>query len=235
MQPKRLLLFDIDGTLMSSGGAGRLALRRACTHLWGTTNAMTGVGCAGRIDPHIFRDAILNAGISEPDEIERAMQHLIPCYLELLPTTLAEVHAVETLQGVQETLLWLQQQSSAILSLATGNFRAGAHLKLSQVGLLDFFVLGGFGEDGISRTQVLESAWRRAEEWLGTPIAREHVLVIGDTLLDVMAARQAGIPVAAVASGGHSFAELEAAQPDWLWRDMWDGLRWFQDSHFLLS
>lgn len=229
MRGKRLLLFDIDGTLMSSGGAGRKALSRACQQLWGVDHAMDGVGCAGRIDPHIFRDAVVNVGIFSPESINGGMSALVDCYLDLLPQTLRESPSV-VLDGVWETLQWLQQRSDAVIGLATGNFRSGAYLELSRVGLQDFFALGGFGEDGMSRSEVLVRAKQRGETLLGSPLSPDQVLVIGDTLLDIAAAKEAGIPIAAVASGADTYEQLREMQPDLLWRDMREGLRWFQES-----
>lgn len=230
---KRLLLFDIDGTLMLSGGSGRTAIRRACAEILGVDDAMEGVSLHGRIDPNIFHDAVVNAGVG-PEELPSIKHQVMHRYFEILPAVIAEINNARALLGVRDTLDWLTANiSTAVMGVATGNFKTSAMIKLSSVDLHNYFEVGGFGEDGEVRFQVLEKALHRCEEELGWSIQPEDVLVIGDTTRDVVAAREAGMKVAAVATGSNSKEELLDSRPDYVWEDMTEGLRWFQSTSFL--
>lgn len=228
----RLLLFDIDGTLMLSGGSGREAIRRTCLEILGVEDAMEGIPLHGRIDPNIFSDAVTNAGVPTKHH-DKVLRQVMERYFELLPGVIQEIDQARALRGVRDTLNWLESNiSTAVMGLATGNFRTSAMIKLSSVSLTNYFEVGGFGEDGEVRFEVLEAGWKRTVNELGWDLRREDVLVIGDTTRDIKAARDAGMQVAAVATGSNSLDELRAAEPDWVWEDMVQGLEWFQSTSF---
>ena len=152
-------------------------------------------------------------------------------YFVLLPGVIQDLNKARVLLGVVETLDWLMEQPAAVLAVATGNAKPSADIKLSSVGLLDYFCVGGYGDDGTERFHVLQSAHQRAAT-LGCHVEAEDVLVIGDTVHDVTAAHKAGMQVAAVATGHTPYEALQAASPNYCWETMREGLQWFQESGF---
>jgi phosphoglycolate phosphatase-like HAD superfamily hydrolase len=205
-----LYLFDIDGTLISGDGAGRRAFERACHEVLGVEGSLRALKLDGMTDPlileHVFR-TYLQRG-PEPGEAEA----VLASYLRYLEPEVA-TSAFRVLDAVVEVLDRLDQRG-AILGLATGNLREGARIKLSRGGLWHRFRLGGFGSDAAERAELVRVAIERGHEGLPTRLAREQVLVIGDTPRDVAAAHAAGATAIGVATGSFSVAQLEAAGAD---------------------
>ena len=221
---KRLFLFDLDGTLVSTGGAGLRALSLAFADLYGIADAMKRVNPAGKTDPAIFREMIethLNRA-PEPGEAERLGER----YLIHLETEMRVPGGKGVLAGVRDFLEHLADRSDAVLALGTGNLERGARIKLGPHGLNPFFPIGGFGSDAEDRAEVLRFGHRRAEEAARTRISATDVFVIGDTPLDVAAARRAGFRAIAVASGGSTTATLAQTTPDFLLPDLTHGFSW---------
>ncbi|RME70979.1 MAG: HAD family hydrolase [Planctomycetota bacterium] len=209
----RLLLFDIDGTLLHSGGAGRRALARALESVFGPT-ALERWPLAGKTDRQICREVLRAAGWDE-QAIERGLPEALARYPALLEDELArgEPH---TLPGVPALLARLRADSRYALGLLTGNVRAGAQRKLAAVGIAaDAFCAGGaFGCDAEDRNALPAIALRRAERAVGRRFAPHETIVIGDTPRDVACGRHAGTRTLAVATGPHDAAALTAAGAD---------------------
>jgi phosphoglycolate phosphatase len=208
-----LHLFDIDGTLMLSGGAGMRALRRAFAGRHGVDDATVGVHPDGKTDPLIVTEMFqLHLGRA-PAAAE--IPQVIADYERLLAAELRAAAGAAVLPGVRALLAELEARGEP-LALCTGNSHTGARLKLEHVGLWRFFPCGGFGSDDIERARVVRVAIDRARAVFGRDFGPDEVLVIGDTPRDVAAARAAGVRAAAVATGPHSRAALAACQPDLL-------------------
>jgi len=226
------LLFDIDGTLLSTKGAGRTAMQMAMAEVLGVPNALEGEALGGRIDPDLIYGAIERWADLErghPDASAR-YELIVSLYLEYLPQTLEASTGAATLPGVDETLAWLSSRERVLLGVGTGNMAAGAALKLRRCGIEHYFKVGGYGDDAHDRPGMLRAGWRRAAAHLPalqTP-SEDNLLVIGDTVLDIAAARVAGFPVAAVATGRDSYDTLAGHKPDYLWRSMHEGLAWMR-------
>jgi phosphoglycolate phosphatase len=205
----RVLLFDIDGTLVATAGAGRLALERAFAELAQVANALEQVILDGATDVAIVREALVRAGReANPALIDR----LLARYTALLPTYLAAAESYRLLDGVAEILEGLTR-AGRVFGLCTGNIVEGARHKLARGGIWRHFeggFLGGFGSDAEPREDIARMALQRAAAHLGGALDPREALVIGDTPRDVRAAQMVGVPVLAVASGRHGVAELRA-------------------------
>lgn len=200
----RVLLFDIDGTLLLTGGAGAGAMKLAFREVLGSDESFAEISFSGRTDTAIFRDALrLNGEDEQSDEL---IQQLKRHYLDLLPTTLHEFQG-ELMPGIADLLNALSQRPDVVLGLATGNFRAGAFLKLRHYGIDQHFRDGGFGDDVDDRASMVDAAVRR----VANGAARTDVLVIGDTPLDVAGALANNVVPVGVATGVYSEDDLREA------------------------
>jgi phosphoglycolate phosphatase-like HAD superfamily hydrolase len=184
------VLFDIDGTLLVTGGAGGVAWRRAFEELHGIDVDIAEHTDAGMTDPEIaaivFREAIGREG--NPAERAKA----IGCYLKHLPDTVAESGGYRVMPGV-EALLDRLIDGGLLLGLVTGNIEAAAHIKLARGHLNRFFSFGGYGSDSADRTEVTKAALRRGSLVSGGTLADGVCIAVGDTPRDVKAGHGAGI------------------------------------------
>lgn len=213
----RVYLFDIDGTLIFSGGAGGAAVQHALKHEFGLAELKDGVPMSGRTDRVILRDLFqLNAIDDSPENWQR----FLAGYLRALPHCLAERRGT-VLPGVAALLDRLAGVPETAVGLLTGNVREGARLKLTHFGLFQHFSFGGFGDEHFDRDDVARTALAETRGRYGQ-VDSDQIWVIGDTPLDVRCARAIGVRVCAVATGTHSWEELEEARPDLLLRDLSD-------------
>jgi phosphoglycolate phosphatase len=208
----RAVLFDIDGTLLVTGGAGGTAWQRAFEELHGVEANVAEHTDAGMTDPEIaaivFREVVGREG----SQAERAKA--IAAYLRHLPETVAESSAYRVMPGV-EALLEELIDGGALLGLVTGNIEAAAHIKLSRAGLNRFFSFGGYGSDSPDRIEVTRQALRRGELVSGGTLAGGGCIAVGDTPRDVVAGHGAGLKVVGVATGRYSVEQLREADADW--------------------
>lgn len=207
------LLFDIDGTLVEAGGAGRAAVERACAEVTGAPGAMEGVPFSGRTDRWIMAEAGRRAGV----RIDRAA--FVPRYLAILEQELA-ARRPRPLRGVAALLGRLAARGDVALAVCTGNMRAGAFAKLRRAGLGGYFADGGFGDDHEERADVTRDAARAAGWTPGAPLAH-----VGDTEHDVRAAHAAGAAAVGVATGPIGPDALRAAGADLVLPDLAGGER----------
>ncbi len=208
---KPLILWDIDGTLLSTGGAGRGALDEAFEGLHGVKSAFTRVVFGGCTDPGIVAQAFDHAGIQyDDDAIEQVLQSYIPRLRERLRSDAIVVHP-----GVPGIVL--ETEALAVNALLTGNWSEGARHKLEAVGLWQHFAFGAFGDDSAQRNDLVPVARERC------PYEPRHVVVIGDTPSDIACARAGAAIAVAVCTGWSSREELEAAAPDLLLKDLHEG------------
>ena len=204
-------LFDIDGTLVSCGGAGRASMDRAFADVFGAEARVTDFPFGGMTDRAIARAGLTHGGreASEPE-----IDALLARYLGHLETEVPRATRYEVLPGVVALLDALAPQAHVAIGLGTGNVEVGARMKLTRGALWDRFAFGGFGSDHEDRARLLHRGAERGAERLGVPLARARVVVIGDTPRDVAAARAIGAEVIAVATGGSPLATLAACAPD---------------------
>jgi phosphoglycolate phosphatase-like HAD superfamily hydrolase len=209
-------LFDIDGTLISSGGAGKAALEMALADAFGLPHRIEKLSLSGRTDRAIIRDVLRLYRIADTPQ---NWQRLTAAYLEHLPGCLERLNG-RILPGIVELLAMLHTRDDVLLGLLTGNVRAGARVKLDHFGLFDFFPFGGYGDDHLDRDDVAREAVTEVRARLNGQYDAERVWVIGDTPLDIRCARAIGARAVAVATGWHAPEELAAHAPDLLVNDL---------------
>jgi len=198
-----LYLFDIDGTLLHAHGSGRGAFDAVMEAQHGVTNACEGMRFGGKTDPALVDEIFVARLGRAPTERERTS--FLDAYVPLLRDSLVR-NGVELIPGVVEALDYLAGEP-VVLGLATGNIRAGADAKLGAAGIGGRFAVGGFGSDASLRAELVAVAIRRGRE-LG---ATGEVVVVGDTIYDIAAARANGATVVAVATGADPAEQLAEA------------------------
>lgn len=220
-----LYLFDIDGTLLRAGGAGGRALDAVFAARYQLTEAMAGIDAGGRTDPwlvaQVFEHRLGRA--AGDDEIAA----VIAAYLPELERELG-VGDFRVLPAVVEALDWLTGRGSVAVGIATGNVAEGARRKLDRAGLTARFAFGGYGCDSAHRPTVVARAIERGVAIAGE-CTRDRMVVVGDTVHDITAARACGIRVVAVATGTQTRAQLAAAAPDVVLDTLADLRAWHQD------
>jgi len=213
----RLVLFDIDGTLIHSGGAGEKAFGRVCEMEFKVPNGTEGLRFAGRTDPSIVRDFFMRNGIEPSD---KNFQRFFNCYVFLLDHLLSQT-AGRVLPGVPELISAMRSlENPPALGLLTGNIRLGAQIKLSYYKLWDHFQTGGFGDDHEDRNEIAAIARSRGMKFLNCNLSGEEILVVGDTPLDIACGKAIDARVLAVATGGFGAEELRAHGPHWTVQDL---------------
>ncbi len=209
-EKKRLLLFDIDGTLINSAGAGVAALRDVLRDQFGISDDLSGIEIAGRTDSGIVHQILRKIRI-EPNESNTA--RFLDQYVEFLAAELPQRRG-RVLPGVREMLERLKQRPHLVLGLLTGNVARGAKLKLEHYALWHFFEFGAFADDHHDRNQLGAFARQRAREKHGVEFDSAAVDVIGDTPHDIACGKAIGARTIAVATGSFSRAQLAAHEPD---------------------
>jgi phosphoglycolate phosphatase-like HAD superfamily hydrolase len=219
MRP-RVILFDIDNTLMTSGGAGRRALLRAVAEETGVDCSLARVAFAGRTDPAILRDLLGAIGV-EPSAA--AIEAIFERYLRHLASELSTNGAAAVLPGVLDAIEALSRAPGAHMGLLTGNIARGAAIKLEAGGLAGRFAFGAYGDDAPRRPDLLPVALARWRAACGAKAcAMQDVYVVGDTVEDVAVARAHGARAVAVGTG-RPFQDREAllaARPDFFFEDL---------------
>ena len=221
MQVKRLVLFDIDGTLVLTGGAGLRAMNRACSDLVGHNSALDGIVLAGRTDWIILHDTLRRHGQELNEDLladlrERYVQHLIE-EIELPGTGVKRA-----LPGVYQLLGELMERDDVAVGLLTGNFADGARIKLEHFDLWKYFRFGAFGDDSADRNALVPIAMQRAKDSGIADVNARDVFVVGDTPFDVGCALAVGAVPVGVATGGFNVDQLRASGADIVFRDLSD-------------
>ncbi len=211
-------LFDIDGTLLNTGGAGQAAMEAALADVFGIHVQPHGIPTAGRTDRAITEDLFAHFGI--PNTAENR-QRFVDAYIDRLQTALQERQG-SVLPGVRELLGRLSAAGTVLLGLLTGNYERGAWSKLRHFQLDTHFAFGAFGDHHRERDEVAREALRRLRERLDGRQTPRTVWVIGDTPADVRCGRAIGARTLAVTTGIFPRAEIHAAGPDVLFDDLSD-------------
>ena len=221
----RLVLFDIDGTILLTDGAGRRAIHRALLELVGAAGPIGDHRFDGKTDPQIVRELLALAGHGDTGMHDR-IQAVCERYLELLEDELTQPTQTRVMAGVPELLAALagpEAAGAALVGLLTGNLERGAALKLRSAGIDPArFAVGAYGSDAPDRPLLPAIARTRAESLTGRTIAGADVIVIGDTPDDVACARPIGARTVAVATGRYDVGSLAAAGATHVFADLSD-------------
>ena len=216
----KAVLFDIDGTLLVTGGAGAVAWQRAFLELYDIEANIEEHTHAGMTDPEIaaivFREVIGREGSAA----ERA--EAIAGYLSHLQQAVEESAGYRVMPGIEELLPRLTEEG-VLLGIVTGNIEAAAHIKLARGDLNRYFAFGGYGSDSRDRTELTKKALERGAEVSGHPLDPAETIAVGDTPRDVKAGHGAGIKVVGVATGSYTVDELTDAGADWSIENVKDG------------
>jgi phosphoglycolate phosphatase len=224
----RLYLFDIDNTLLNSGGAGARAMTVAFEQVFGVADAFAGIEYTGRSDIAIFRDGAVAHSLDVNGQFPELLARFREAYFRILPQILRQTPG-RVMPGMPEVLTTLKAMPGAHVGLATGNFSLSARLKLEYYGLDGFFQTGGFGEDSQERAEIVARAIERLAA-LAADAGPHSTFVIGDTPLDVAAALANGVVPVGVATGTFSVDALKEAGaalvfPDFSrWQDVVEAL-----------
>jgi phosphoglycolate phosphatase len=213
----RLVLFDIDGTLLHTGGVGIKAFARAFASEFGIHDGTERLKFSGRTDVSLVREVFT---LHQIEPSPRHFERFFAAYLSSLREMIADCQG-GACHGVLEFHQALENQPEPpLIGLLTGNIKQGARIKLERFNLWEKFPFGGFADDHEHRDLIAAVAHQRGSERFGRTLRGEEVLVIGDTPLDIRCARAIGAKVLAVATGGTLIEELAQHQPDWAVPDL---------------
>jgi phosphoglycolate phosphatase len=218
---RKLVLFDIDGTLVLTGAAGLRAMNRACAGLVGHADALAGIPVAGRTDRIILSDVAARAGRTLDDTLLLELREKYVASLrEEIELPGRGTKAV--MPGIRALLDALARRDDVFVGLLTGNFEAGARIKLEHFDLWRYFRCGAYGDDAADRNALVPFALSRARACGLPALAPEHILVVGDTPHDVACARAVGAVAVGVATGTFTVGQLQEAGADILFQDLSD-------------
>ena len=214
--PRKLLLWDIDGTILHTGKAGETALGQAMEKLHGLSSGLQGLEIAGRTDKWIVEQLLAREGLAHGEkEIARFLDVYVERLAEELPRREGGLHP-----GVLGILEEAHRRPDLVQGLLTGNIEKGARLKLSRYGVNHFFEFGAFADDSPVRNELGPHAQRRARDRHGEEFSPERIYIIGDTPHDVACARAIGAKAMAVATGSFSVEQLRACGADTVFSDL---------------
>lgn len=223
----RFVLFDIDGTLIDSGGAGSRAFDLALEELTGIRDGFRGISFAGKTDLLILKEAQANWDLSCSDGW---LTDFLNLYVKHLTLTIADTEG-HVKDGVTDLLVRLTEEDDVVLGLLTGNVEQGAKIKLERFSLHSYFVVGAFGSDHEDRNRLLPVAAGRLARSNGIVVDYEDCVVIGDTPRDVASAQAHGAACLAVATGPYSEEQLQEAGAEAVVPDLTDAdwiVRWLR-------
>lgn len=216
----KLVLFDIDGTLLSTGLAGADAMRLAFAELYNIPEAFKGIEMSGKTDQGIFHEALTNNALHNSDGSFEAFRER---YVPHLQRALQQPERQRRLMpGIPHVIDLLATRADMVLGLLTGNVEIGAQLKLESFGLWHYFRLGAYGSDHHDRNALVPIARQRVHALLGQEVPAAHTYVIGDTPRDIICAKVHGARAVAVATGRYGVEDLHSHQPDFCFADLSD-------------
>jgi phosphoglycolate phosphatase len=216
----KAVLWDIDGTLLTTGGAGAVAWQRAFRDLYGVEANIDENTRAGMTDPEITE--IIFAQVIGREGTPEEHAAVVAKYLEYMPDAVAESTGYRVMPGIEEVLPRLAE-AGIVQGIVSGNVEPAARIKLERADLNKYLPFGGFGSDDRDRVKVTERAIERGADAAGAPLELAATISVGDTPRDVTAGHGAGIRVVGVATGAYSVAELEEAGADWAIETVEDG------------
>jgi len=216
----KVLLFDIDGTLVLSGGAGMRAMNQAFEELYGVPSVLDGISLSGRTDSLIIQDAFDKAEI---DMRDADLEHYKKRYFELIPAEMQmDGTSKRMMPGIEQIIPELAAREHITLGLLTGNWETSGRVKIDYFGLDQYFAFGAFADDSSHRPDLVPIAMQRYTAHTGRSVEPKDVYVIGDTPHDVTCAKPSGAVSVAVAAASHSMETLKTYEPDFLFADLSD-------------
>jgi phosphoglycolate phosphatase-like HAD superfamily hydrolase len=217
----RLVLFDIDGTLMGAASAGRWALKEALEAVYGELPHLDGWAFGGKTDPQIIHELLSHAG-EPPEAIAERLPSLLEAYLDRLTPHMDATPGAHLKPGIPALLDALAEREGVVLGLLTGNLERGARVKLDRFGLAERFVIGAYGSDHADRKALPAVAVSRAERATGRVFTGKEIVIIGDTQHDIECGQSLGVRAIGVATGQYSLDELAPYGADALFEDLAD-------------
>lgn len=214
---KKLILWDIDGTLLNCNSAGRHALSEATLKVFGTVGRMDRVDFQGKTDPLILHESLIMMGY-DPEEVKKKEETLKEEYFRILADSIETFKPV-IMPGVQETLELLDGMD-VVQGILTGNFQKSAWIKLSSHGLDRFFKTGAFGDDAFHRNDLPGIAQKRINDYYKTSFSLQDTIVIGDTIYDIQCAKHVGATSIALGTGFGKNEMLIAENPNYFLKDL---------------
>ncbi len=213
----KLILFDLDGTLLTAGGIGRKATRTALESVFGDSGNLDAFYPGGRTQEAIFLDTLLDAGYSQDDYLFRRTRLYRIFLAEFRKDIQQRGSQIQSLPGAVDLIRSLSENPTVVLGMVTGNHRENASLKLRQAGFSpEWFAVGAYGEESAIRSKLILLAQKRAREKSGVEFTGKRTIVVGDTTRDVISARENGAVSVAVSTGTDDRALLETAAPDYI-------------------
>ena len=210
----RLVLFDIDGTLLNCGRQVGALFLGVLAEVFGTSGDYRRHSFAGKTDPQIVFELMLDAGFDQA-EIEARIPEVRSRYLPRLDAEL-DARRMRLMTGVSDLLAELHCEPKIAVGLLTGNWEGGARTKLARFGLNGYFAFGAFGDDAADRNRLPPVALDRARDWSGRGLSADQALIVGDTPSDVECAHRCGLRALAVATGHYGMDELAATGAEWV-------------------
>lgn len=218
---EKLVLFDIDETMIHSDGVGRRALGRALNEVFGTQRVISGIKFSGKTDPQIISEVLNQNRIDVPD-ISVKLESAFEIYTGYLQEEIDRAEEFSLHTGVSEILARLNSHHKAFLGLLTGNIEEGARIKLNRFDLNHYFPIGAFGSDSADRNDLPEIARSKAEAKFNMNFSPRNLIVIGDSVNDIVCARKAGAVSIVVNTGKTPRSDLVANNPDYLFETLAD-------------
>ena len=216
----KMFLFDIDGTLILTGGAGDRALDRAFFELYKIPHAMDLVRPAGKTDPAIVRE-IFHEKFGRDCSADE-MKQICKKYLEALADEVRTSPGYHVLPGMTDILKRLSAMPDCLLGIITGNLAEGAPIKLGRGDLNRYFRFGGYGSDSEDRAELTRIGIERGRKLQKVPSLNDQIYLLGDTPLDIAAGRKNGVVMISVATGPWPYEDLKTHHPDFLFKDLSD-------------
>jgi phosphoglycolate phosphatase-like HAD superfamily hydrolase len=218
---RKLVLFDIDETLIYSDGTGRRAIGKALMDTFGVKPEAIKVSMSGKTDQQILCEIMGACGYSR-EQYEERLEELYDLYLSILKQEILRADPYKIHDGVYDLLDELSSRTDISLGLLTGNIERGARLKLDKFGLNKYFPIGAYGSDAFDRLALPAVARHRGEAYYKTKFEPSQIVIIGDSIYDVLCAQKYGAVSIAVHTGKTQRRELEALSPDFLFPSLKD-------------
>lgn len=217
----KLLLFDIDGTLLKTGSAGDISIRTVVSEIFKQEINLSDIAFAGRTDRLIIADIVNKYQKSQNElELNEAIDLILTKYLRTFKQQLSINNTIKLLAGVETLLEKLNEIDTFHLGIVTGNVRLGAKLKLNGAGIADYFTQGAFGDDFRNRNLLPPLAVRRSAQQYEVTYQPQNIWVIGDTIYDIQCGKVNNYKTLAVETGGNTREELEKNKPDFILKSL---------------
>jgi phosphoglycolate phosphatase-like HAD superfamily hydrolase len=217
----RLILFDIDETMIHSSGAGRKALEKAMLKVFGREISLDGHSLSGKTDPQIIREVLHAHGFTD-EQIKESSQQIFEAYIPFLDQEVVNASEYKLHEGVVDLLDVLQKRDDAYIGLLTGNIEVGARIKLKRFDLNRYFEFGAFGCDSPDRMELPAFAHGRATSRFSRQFDNKQIVIIGDARNDVLCAKGYGARSVAVCTGKTSRETLVELEPDYIFDSLKD-------------